>query len=296
MLSLTGAACGSGDDGTAVGDDSTTTTTTTTAAGSGLSTDFTPTPGIDVDADAVRDELVVAIDQVVAAPFVSIESVGYTEGRWSHVTASVDVAGRGMSTLEMISDGVEVGAPASDAPLVSEMVLVGDDAWLRVLQPGQGETPFQFIDATGLSEQLLPAAYTQLGRVFDSLSQLSQLVATTPFEAQRLVARTINGVETVGVRATFDVGDVEQFLVDNDYATLQADHDHDHDHGSADGTIFELWFDESGLRELVATGVQFQDGEALDTSARIAYQIGKRRADRDTEQHRPVVNQQRVEF
>jgi len=231
-----------------------------------LSADFTPSAGSVVPSDDVRDELVEAIERLLAEPFVSIESVGFTEGRRSDIEASVDVAGQRMSSREVISERVEVGSPKSADHLVSEVVVLGDEAWLRILQPGQdANTPFQFIDASGTNHLYLQGAYTQLGRVFDSLSVLALLLTTTPFEAELLKPRTVDGDALDGARATFSSEEVAEFLEANELATT--------DHHSTETTTFEFWYDPSGLRQLVATGTQFQNGEALETSARISYRV-----------------------
>ena len=127
-----------------------------------LSADFTPESGSVVPSGDVRAQLVEALQRLLAEPFVSVESVGFTEGRRSDVVASVDVVGRRMSSRELISDGVQVGEPRSAHPLISELVVLGNDGWLRVLQPAESaDTPFQFIDATGDVPVLLrPGAVT----------------------------------------------------------------------------------------------------------------------------------------
>jgi hypothetical protein len=229
--------------------------------------DFTPGDGSVVPADIVRDRIVAAIEQLTSAPFVSIESVGYTEGRRSDIVADVDRVAQRMTSIELVTENADVGEPRSAAPVVSELVLIGNDGWLRVLQPTQArDTPYQFIDATGSTEQYLQGAYTQLGRVFDSLTQLSALLATTPFRAERLERRTVDTDAVEGVKATFSTSDVGDFLDGNGLAAVES-------HDLAGETTFELWFDATGLRELVATGLQFQDGEALETSARIIYRV-----------------------
>ncbi len=167
----------------------------------------------------------------------------------------------------MISEGVDVGGPVSGAPLLSENVLIGDTLWIRILQPGQDpSTPFQGVDAAGRSEQYVERVYTQLGRVFDSLPQLAQLLEQVGFEAERLGRRGTADGELDGVRATFAAADVGAFLSSAGLAFVDG-------HDLTGETRFELWQDSTGLRELVATGVQFQDGEALETSARIVYRV-----------------------
>jgi hypothetical protein len=228
-------------------------------------TDFTPDPGVDVPADSVKGEVIAAIEQLAAEPFVRIVSVNFNSSSRADFDALVDVAGARMSYRETFSTGVEVGGPIS-SPIVAEMTIIADQGWIRVLQPGQdADTPYQLLDLTGLSEQNLLGAFTDRSRLFGSLQVLRQLVAEVPMEAQRLDAAELDDVELQRVRVTFRAPDVSAFLAVNNLETVGAS-------GVPGATTFEFWFSADGLRSLVATGIQFQDGEAIPTSARVTYQ------------------------
>lgn len=231
------------------------------------SVDFTPAPGRVVPATDVANELKLAIEQLVAAPFVSIDSVGYVEGRRSDVASKIDVAAQTASSREVVTDGAEVGDPVGTAVIVSEYVIAGSSLYLRVLQPDQDPaTPFQIVDAAGQNDKFLFGPYSFLGRIFDSLLPLSALIDQVPFGAERLEPRSIDGHMVQGVRATFRAAAVLAFLAANRLENVSAD-------AIAGNSVFELWYDADGLRQLVATGVQFEDGEALDTSARVTYSV-----------------------
>lgn len=231
------------------------------------SADFTPVPGEPVPADDVRDEIVDAIDRLLAAPSVEIRSLGYSDGRRSEQRATVDLVGASVISQERLSDGVGLGGAALDDPIVSDVVVIGDRMWLRVLQPGQDDsTPFQVIDEPVLAAEFVAGAFTQQGRMFDALDQVQLLLRQQPFEAERLPERSSGGTRSNGVRVAFRTPDVMTFLSENELAFV----------GPSDvpgATVFEFWYDAGGLRELVATGLHFHDGEALETAARLSYRI-----------------------
>jgi hypothetical protein len=237
---------------------------------------FLPAPGSVVEASSVRDEVVTAIRGLLAEPLVHVDGVGYSTGTRSDLSVDIDAASGAVRWRELISTDAAVGEPASDSPMISEYVLIGEDHYLRVLQPGQDpSTPFQVLDASGMSTKLVAGAYTQGGRIFDSLDVLARVLGQVDFSAERLEPREINGTRAQGVRAVFSTEDVMEFLGDAGLEVVaHQEHDevgHEEEDG-AEATTFELWYTGERLVELVATGQQPHDGEAIeDVAVRLTY-------------------------
>jgi len=234
---------------------------------------FEPPTGSEVAAASVRRPLAEAIAGLLEEPFVRIEAVDYRSGNRSDVTATVDVGRGAVSSRERISRGAAIGDPPSESPTVFEYIVLGTDQYLRILQPGQDPaTPFQVIDASGTAAKLAEGAYTVEGRIFDSLDVISRLVQEVPFRATRLEARSIDGLEVAGVGAEFSAHDVADFLATSELETIGSDE------VVAGATAFEFWYSNRQLVQLVATGTQFHDGEAIsDVGVRITYRaVGPR--------------------
>ena len=228
---------------------------------------FAPAPGTPVAADTVRSDIESAIGSLAAAGYVEVDAVSFVGGQRFDLEIAVDATRRAMRSREAVTGVTAIGDPAGPNPIVSELTVIDENLYLRVLQPGQDpDTPFQRIAATHEAEDLLAGAFTNGGRIFDSLDVLAQVVRSVPFHAERLPPKKIDGVRAQGARATFDAALVAGFLHDRELEVVDGD-------GLDGSTVFEFWYSGGVLVELVATGVQFHDGEALRVAARVDYRV-----------------------
>lgn len=227
---------------------------------------FVPVAGVAVASEQVTPELEAAVSALMAEPFVRVESVGYITGMRSDLTVALDAQRRAVSWTELLSPIAAVGDPASKTPTRSQYVVIDGDVFVRIVAPGADpNTPFQKISDAVQVDDFVSTGYTDLGRVFDSLDQLAQLHREVPFAAERLPDRTIDGQGVRGFRTMFAATAVVEFLRTNSLEVIGDD--------EIGGTsTFEIWFSTERLVQLVATGTQFQDGEAIDDVAvRLTY-------------------------
>jgi hypothetical protein len=92
-----------------------------------------------------------------------------------------------------------------------------------------------------------------------------RLVTEVPFEAELLGERAFDGTAVSGARARFEAADIGRWLESSGLERVVSPHGGE--------TVLELWWSHDHvLRRLVASGVQYHDGEALDdVSATVDY-------------------------
>jgi hypothetical protein len=181
------------------------------------------------------------------------------------VTTTID-PGTNSSTSTEVRD-----VPADAASkLTTDQVLIGTTAYVRTSQTGEAPHEYAKVPLSAPEADVWRAgSYTLKGRLFDSLSVLGGLVGEVAFSAESLGNHTYAGDLLVGYRVALQPSDVLAYLV----AKWAVVADSPHLEADLAPTVFELWIDSAGvLRRVVATGTQFEDGEALlDSRFEISY-------------------------
>lgn len=224
---------------------------------------FAPAAGTPLDAATATTQGVAAIDALLAVPYVEVRSLAYTDGARYDLEVTVDRPATALVMREVLTTPAEPGDPRSSEPIVSERVMLGATMHARIIQPGEAAVPpYQTLDITGREAEFLESAYTQQGRVFDSLGVIRRLIGEVPFGAERLDERRLDGSKVTGIRFRFEATEVAEWLISSGLEPSATT-------AHPEPTVVELWSSDAMLRRLVATGVQFQDGEGLEDVAAV---------------------------
>jgi hypothetical protein len=222
---------------------------------------FGAATGTPLDTAAAITEAISAIDALLAVPYVEVRSLAFSDGARYDLEATIDRPATALVVRERLTTPAQRGDPPSDEPVVSERVMLGATMYARIIQPDEATLPpYQALDIAGRESEFLESAFTQQGRVFDSLGVIRRLISEVTFEAERLGERRVDGSKLVGIRFTFESTEVAQWLI---ASGLEPEATTAHPEAS----VLEVWSTGGTMRRLVATGVQFQDGEGLDDVA-----------------------------
>jgi hypothetical protein len=224
---------------------------------------FAASTGTSLDRETATAQGVAAIDALLAVPYVEVRSLAFTDGARYDLEVTIDRSATALVVRELLTTPAEPGDPQSSEPIVSERVMLGATMHARIIQPGESAVPpYQTLDIAGREAEFLEGAYTQQGRVFDSLGVIRRLIGEVPFGAERLDERRVDGSTATGIRFTFEATEVAQWLISSGLEPAATT-------AHPEPTVLEVWSTGGTMRRLVATGVQFQDGEGLDDVAAV---------------------------
>jgi hypothetical protein len=160
-----------------------------------------------------------------------------------------------------LADSTEIRTVAEDAAITTRKVLVAQRAFLKSVAGPEADAALSFteVDYEPFGPELIDESYTAFGRIGPSLDRIVMVIDELPIDAQITVQ---DGSEEVAVN-------LSPFAIAEYYATtgLEAVGGRI----EAEPTRFVFRIEDGVLTGIVADGVHFHDGEALEVTATISY-------------------------